>query len=101
MESYAVEDGFVELEVLLLDLSDGGLHLLLDLADLLVALVDGDGLHLLGERQFLYRFLNFLQSDLALFLGREGRTKKSNISTINQYYKMKRGRRVCVMAGRR
>ena len=45
---YAIEDGFVELEVLLFDFADGGVHFLLDFSDLLVPLVDGDGLDLFG-----------------------------------------------------
>jgi hypothetical protein len=47
MGAYAVEDGLVELEVLLLDFSDGCLHVIFNLSDLLVSLVDGDGLDLI------------------------------------------------------
>jgi hypothetical protein len=66
--SYAIEDWFVELEVLLLNLSDGGLHFLLNLADLLVTFVDGNGLDLFREGKFLNALLHLLQSDLALLL---------------------------------
>lgn len=81
--SYIVENGLVELEVLLLDLPDGGLHLILDLADLLVSLVDSDGLDLVGKRKFLDALLHLLKGDLSLFLGKDICTKKSNISTID------------------
>jgi hypothetical protein len=79
---YTVEDWFVELEVLLLNLPDGGLHLLFNLPDDFVSLVDGDGLHLVWEREVLDALFNLLQGNLSLFLTISILTKKSNISTM-------------------
>ena len=80
--SHVVETGLVQLEILLLDDASGRVHLLLNLADLLVALVDGNGLDLLGKRQLLDGLLDLLERDLGLLLSGEERTKKSSISTI-------------------
>ena len=81
MKGYVVEDGVVELEVLLLNFAGCLLHGLFELLDLFVSLVDGNGLDLFGKRQLLDALLNLLQSDASLFLSGWSSTKKSSIST--------------------
>lgn len=81
MKEYVVEDGVVELEVLLLDFAGCLLHVLFEFLDLFVSLVDGNGLDLFGKRQLLDALLNLLQSNASLFLSGQSSTKKSSIST--------------------
>ena len=88
MAVYVFEDGCVKFEVVLLDLPDCFVHLFFNLFDLLVSLVDGDGLYLIGKGEFFDHFLNICQFNTSAFLHKRLLTKKSNISTIKEslYY---------------
>ncbi len=83
---YIIEDRLVKLEVFLFNLSNSSLHLVFNLSDLLVSLIDSNSLNLVWKWQFFNALLDLLESNLALFLNKEGLTKKSNISTIKIYY---------------
>ena len=50
---YIGQEGLIEFNVFLLDLGASSFHFFLNLSDLLVSLIDGKGLYLLRQGQFL------------------------------------------------